>query len=478
MKTPTLIMMSLLLTGCGSALKSDYQQPMLSVPTTWRVQAAGDMTGTGYVKFSPHWWDNFSDPQLSRMINAVLQTNNDLALAGITLQQARLSAGLTNTNMTPNVAVSGTATNSKNLRQSTTPVEAYSSSVGASYELDLWGRLSRTREQSEWLVKASEQDRQATALTIIGTTAQLYWQIGSLNQQLTNQQQSLVIARQTLEMVTSRWNAGDLGKLDYLQAQQTVITRENGMRDLQQQREEARNALAILFNRSPDQRQAELTSLDIQQTVPVARRLPLDVIAKRPDVQSAEANLRAALAGSDAARLSFYPSLTLSASLGAGASIFQQWFSNPVRTLGSTLALPFIQWNTVQLTIDKSKLDVQTAAIQFRSKVYSALQDIDNAMSQRLTYQQEKQNQLQNLQLSQQRLQLVQSQYRYGDVSFQTLLDAQDSLLSSENALVQTQYNYLNSTMKLWLALGGGEDTINDAKRTANDAKGTTHEKQ
>lgn len=465
MKTPTLLIVTLLLPGCGSALKSDYQQPMLSVPTAWRIAD----TGTGFVKFSPHWWDNFGDPQLSRAINAVLQSNNDLALAGITLQQARLAAGLTNTNLTPDVSVSGTATNTKNLRQATTPVEAYSSTLGASYELDLWGRLARTREQSEWLVKASEQDKQATALTIIGTTAQLYWQIASLNQQITNQQQSLTIAQQTLDMVTSRWKAGDLGKLDYLQAQQTVLARQNAMRDLLQQREESRNALAILFNRSPDQRQAELTSLDINQTVPVAQRLPLEVIAKRPDVQSAELNLRAALAGSDAARLNFYPSLTLSATLGAGASIFQQWFSNPMRTLGSTLALPFIEWNTVQLTVDKSKLDVQTSAIQFRSKVYSALQDIDNAMSQRLTYQQEKQSQLEDLQLSQQRLQLVQSQYGHGEVAFQTLLDAQDSLLNSENTLVQTQYNYLYSTMKLWLAMGGGEDNM-------SNAKGITHE--
>ncbi|MGY3163925.1 outer membrane protein TolC [Ewingella americana] len=151
----------------------------------------------------------------------------------------------------------------------------------------------------------------------------------------------------------------------------------------------------------------------------------------------------------------FNPRLTLDASLGAGAAVFQQWFSNPVRTLGSSLALPFIEWNKVQLTVEQSKIDVQRAAVQFRSKVYSALSDVDNAMSQRLTYQQQKQNQLTDLQLSRQRLQLANSQYRAGAVSYQTLLDAQDSLLSSENTLVQTQYSYLNATMKLWLALGG-----------------------
>ncbi|MEH0888276.1 TolC family protein [Enterobacter sp. UNJFSC 003] len=450
--------MALMLAGCGQALKSEYQRPLLSVPDTWRVQD----TGEGVAKFTPHWWDNFGDPQLSGLIVASLQSNNDLALAGIKLKQARLAAGISDLNVTPDVSARASASNTQNMRRNTTPAESYSNTLTASYELDLWGKLARTREQSDWLAKASEQDLRATALTLIGTTSQLYWQIASLNQQIAAMQQSLHIAEDTLEMVASRWRAGDLGQLDYLQAQQTVLSREVSLRDLRQQRDESRNALAILLSRPPGQYPAERTSLDIHQRVPVAQRLPLEVISKRPDVQSAELNLRAALAGSDVARLSFYPSLTLDASLNAGATVFQQWFSNPARTLGSAVELPFIQWNKVRLTIEQSELDVQTAAIQFRNAAYSALQDIDNAMSQRLTWQQEKQHQLDDLALSQQRLRLVESQYRHGAVAYQTLLDAQNALLDSENTLVKTQYNYLYSTMKLWLALGGGEnDTVN-----------------
>jgi len=445
--------MTLMLTGCGQALKSEYQRPMLSVPDAWRVQDTGSKAA-----FSRHWWDNFSDPQLSRLIVSTLQSNNDLALAGIKLRQARLAAGIADLNLTPDFAAGGTVSNTKNLHRNSAPTESYNNALSASYELDLWGKLARTREQSDWLARASEQDLQATALSLIGTTSQLYWQIASLNQQIGNVQQSLEIARETLRMVTSRWKAGDLGQLDYLQAQQTLLSRENTLHELRQQRDESRNALAILLSRPPGQYPAERQTLDIHQSVPVAQRLPLETIAKRPDVQSAELKLRAALAGSDVARLSFYPSLSLSASLNAGAAVFQQWFSNPARTLGSAVDLPFIQWNKVQLTVEQSGLDVQSAAIQFRSTSYSALQDIDNAMSQRLTWQQEKQRRLDDLALSQQRLGLVESQYRYGSVSYQALLDAQNALLDSENALVKIQYNYLYSTMKLWLALGGGED--------------------
>ena len=454
------IAISLVLTGCGSLVKSDYQQPMLSVPKQWRVQD----TGAGFLQQTDHWWENFNDPQLSMLIGRVLTSNNDLAIAGLQLKQARLAAGLTNTNLTPDVSVTGSASNTKNLRENREPVESYGAALGLSYELDLWGKLARAREQAEWQVKASEQDRQNTALTLIGTTAQLYWQIANLNQQIVHQQAGLDIGKQTRELVQSRYAAGAAGQIELLQAQQSLLDRENQYQTLQQQREAARNAMAILFNRAPTDRQPERTSLDITQNVAIAQTLPLEVIARRPDVQAAEARLRATLAGSDVERLSFYPTLSLSATLGAGSAIFQQWFSNPYRTLGTNAALPFIQWNKVQLTIEKSELDVQQAAIQFRSKVYSALSDVDNAMTQRLSYQQQRINQQQNLQLAEQRWILTKSQYESGAVAFKTLLDAEDALLTSKINLSQLQYNYLNATMTLWLALGGGVEKDNDTK--------------
>ncbi len=452
------ILLPLLLGGCGSLTKSDYQRPMLSVPAEWRVQD----TGSGYLQHTDHWWDNFEDPQLSMLIGRALTSNNDLAIAGIQLQQARLAAGLTDTNLTPDVSVTGSANNSKNLRNNTTPTESYSTTLSLSYELDLWGKLARAREQSQWQVEATEQDRQNTALTLIGNTAQYYWQIANLNQKIKQQQTGLEISQQTLALVQSRYASGAAGQLDLLQAKQSLLNRENAYRTLQQQREENRNALAILFNRSPTDRQAERSSLDINQDVSIAKVLPVEVIARRPDVKAAEGRLRAALAGSDVQRLSFYPSLSLAASLGSASSIFSQWFSDPVRTLGANAALPFVQWNTVQLTIEKSNLDVKQAAIVFRSQVYNALADVDNAMSQRLSYQQQKINQQQNLQLSQQRLVLARSQYQAGAVSFQSLLDAEDDLLTIETNLSDLQYNYLNATMKLWLALGGGVEKDSD----------------
>ena len=183
------------------------------------------------------------------------------------------------------------------------------------------------------------------------------------------------------------------------------------------------------------------------------------MIAQRPDIQAAESRLRAALAGYDAARLQFYPTLSLDASLNAGSQVFSQWFRDPIRTTGAALALPFIQWNTRQLTVAQADLAIKQAAIAFRSTAYTALAEVDEAMENRLSADVQRSRLHQSLALSQRRLSLTESRYRAGAVDFQTLLNAQDDLLNTENALAQTQYDYLYATLQLWLAQGG--DTQN-----------------
>lgn len=448
MKRLLVLLALLLLAGCSSLTRSDYQRPLLSLPTQW--QPATDTV-------SEYGWQRFGDPRLSRVIEQVLESNNDLAAAAITVQQARVAAGLTDTNMTPDVAVSGSTSNSKNVRRGTSSQENYSSGITIAWELDLWGKLARIREQSEWEAVASEQDYHATVLSTMGTTAQLYWRIALYNQQIRNQRDGLAISQQTVQQVTSWFNAGKVGQLDVLQSQQALLERENQWRTLVQQRQNTRNALALLLNRPAEQHADESPALDVNQQVPIAQKTPLRVIAQRPDIQAAESRLRAALAGYNASRLQFYPALSLDASLNAGSQIFSQWFSDPIRSIGGVLALPFIQWNTQRLTVKQADLTVKQAAITFRSTAYAALAEVDEAMENRLSADEQRARLHQSLALSQRRLTLTESRYRAGAVDFQTLLNAQDDLLTLENALAQTQYDYLYATLQLWLAQGGGE---------------------
>ena len=210
-----------------------------------------------------------------------------------------------------------------------------------------------------------------------------------------------------------------------------------------------------MLNRPAEQHADESIALDVHQQVPISRATPLRTIAQRPDIQAAESRLRAALAGYDAARLQFYPTLSLDASLNAGSQVFSQWFRDPILTTGAALALPFIQWNTRQLTVEQADLATKLAAVAFRSTAYTALAEVDEAMENRLSADEQRARLLRSQALSQRRLSLTENRYRAGAVDFQTLLDAQDELLTTENALAQIQYDYLYATLQLWLAQGG-----------------------
>ena len=174
MRPLTLLPLIILLTGCGNLTRSDYQRPLLSVPENWQ-RTEGDSIARSQEK-AQRWWDRFGDERLSRVVGQVLESNNDLAAAALTLKQARISAGLTRTNISPDASLNGSGSNSKPLNSGGSQ-ESYSASLSLSYELDLWGKLARIREQSEWEAIASEQDYRATILSTIDTTAQLYWNI-------------------------------------------------------------------------------------------------------------------------------------------------------------------------------------------------------------------------------------------------------------------------------------------------------------
>jgi len=452
MKPLTLLLSILLLTGCGNMTRSDYQRPLLSVPEDW--QRSEEHSKSSSEAKNDRWWHRFDDPRLSRIIGQVLESNNDLAAAALTLKQARVAAGLAQTNISPDVTLNSAGTSSHSLKNGNVQ-ENYSTSLALSYELDLWGKLARVREQSEWEAISSAQDYQAIALSTIDTTAQLYWNIALLNQQIVYQKSSLDIAKLTLTQIESWQRAGKIGLLDVLQSRQTVISHQNALRKLNQQRAISRNALALLLNRPPAQHSDEAQALDLQQQVAIDSVTPLVVLASRPDLQAAESRLRAALAGSDAARLSFYPTLSLQGTLSAGSQIFHQWFNDPLGVAGGSVGAPFIQWNKVQLTVEQASLQVQQEAVNFRRTAYTALSEVDNAMEKRLNADEQRESLQQSLLLGQQRLTLTESRYRAGAVDYQTLLNAQDALLDVQNSLAQNQYDYLYATLQLWLAQGG-----------------------
>lgn len=441
----------LALAGCADTIRREYRRPEVVVPETWQaLPVTGEQVLAG-----ERWWQVFEDPELDRLIERVLKTNSDLAVAAIKVRKARLQAGLEATNRTPDLSASAGATKQWALDSSDRSRSA-NASVSLSWELDLWGKLASSRDAAQWEARATEQDRANTALALVGTTADLYWQIAYLNQAMAAGEKDIAHARRILDIVRVRYRAGAVSRLDLIQAEQDLESRKEDLSDLAQQRIEARNALALLFDQPPGRDTADPERLDDKTIPAVAAGIPAAVLGNRPDLMAAEMRLRSTLEDVHSTRAGYYPSLSLTSSLGTGSTDLVNLLQNPVATLGANLTLPFVQWHETELNTRIAETDYEAAAVAFRQTLYEAFKDVENALSAGTHYREQEAALKRSAALAAQTEQVAKVRYEAGETGVQDWLDQQKARRAAELALFQNRYNRLSNRMALYQALGGG----------------------
>ncbi|MBI5657921.1 MAG: efflux transporter outer membrane subunit [Geobacter sp.] len=444
------VLIALLAGGCSLLPHSEYATPQVDMPQQWQ----GSVVTGAAIAAGDQWWRDFNDPLLNELIDRALRTNNDLAAATIKVQRARLQSQLTDTNLTPTVSVAGNAGVNRDLKQEVT-THSYSVSGSLSYELDLWGKLARTRDASSWEAEATDADRENTALSLIGTTATAYWQVAYLNQRIASSEASLAYTEQSLALTRLKHDAGAVTGLDLVQAQQSVASQKAALTQLRQQRTAARHALAILFDQAPQHSLPELQELPDGPIPAVAAGLPAGLLGRRPDLRAAELRLRETLANVDVAKAGFYPAFTLTGSLGGSSTSLADVLQNPVAALGIGLTLPFVQWNTAQLTIKVAQTQYEEAVVQFRQTLYKALADVEDALSATGHYRDQGVYLKEALACAIQAEQLAEARYRAGGTGVQAWLDEQERRRTAELNLAENRFNRLTNIMKLYQALGG-----------------------
>ncbi|OZI64545.1 efflux transporter outer membrane subunit [Bordetella genomosp. 4] len=444
-----LLAVPLALGGCG-LMRTDYERPAVQSPATWTYDTARDVAAAGGV-----WWRNFNDPTLERLIDQALERNNDLAAAALRVQQARLQAGLARSDQFPTLDGEIDISRQRNLRGERQILRSNRANLSVSYELDLWDRLQAQRDAAEWEAAATEQDRASAALSLVGTTATLYWQTAFLNQRLASAADSIAYAQRTLELVQSQYDAGGASALEVAEARQNLASQQAARTELAQQRVEDLNAMAILFDGPPDRIMADPLRLPPTTLPPVPAGVPADLLARRPDLRAAELRLREALAQTDATRASFYPPLVLTGSLGSSSTVLSNLLQNPVGTLGAGLTLPFLNWNQMRLNIRVSETEYELRVVEFRQALYQAMADVENALSGRTQLAARADLLQQSLAAARQAEDLYEVRYRSGAVSLRFWLDAQEKRRTAEIELDQNTLDRLLNQVNLYQALGG-----------------------
>ena len=437
--------------GCALT-RTEYVRPETTLPGQWEHQPeSGEKTVP-----AGKWWEAFQDPALSHLIESALKTNNNLAAAAVKVRKARLEAGLAATALTPDLSVSAGLETRKDL-DSGSNTRSADTSVSLSYEVDLWGKLAASRDSAEWEARATDQDRAATALSLVGTTADLYWEIAYRNQAVAISFEEIAYAEKTLALVEVKYRTGAVSKLDLLQAEQEVESQRSALSDLERQLATARSALAILFDAPPEKVPAAPLRLSERPLPTLKAGIPAAVLGNRPDLKAAEMRLRALLSDVDTTRASYYPAITLTSSLGTGSSELADILKNPVATLGAGLVLPFVQWNQARLNTRIAAAAYEAAVLEFRQSLYEALKEVEDALSAETQYRAKESSLQRSYALALEAERLAGIRYRSGAVSLQTWLDQQEARRTAELSLAENRYNRLVNLMTLYQAIGGDD---------------------
>ena len=405
------------------------------------------------------WWKTFESNQLTRLIEIAQEKNPDAIIGRERVKQAELQMKIANASLFPSLSATASSGESRTKTESGDWENSGSTRAGltANYEVDLWGGEMANRRSAKAGFRATEFANEATRLSIASGVATAWFNYLALQERLETARKNVEIADRIQRIVDSLYRNGAASAADVAVQKTNLLSQQNALLPLQLQLDQTRAAIALLEGESPQAYQlADEKILDIK--IPAINAgVPADVIIRRPDVASTEAELQASSADVYAARTALFPSIQLSGNMGRSAS--DLFALNPAtQSAGWSLSLAqtiFAGGRYVnQIRISESRRIEMLE--QYRKIILTALQEVDDALNRVSVTQQQETNQQNIVEQSSLSLRLNETRYREGAINLQTLLDSQRSLFQVQDFLVQQRLARLKATVDLYKALGGG----------------------
>jgi NodT family efflux transporter outer membrane factor (OMF) lipoprotein len=453
----------LVLAGC--ARTPVPQLATTDVPADWQgpVQTDADLWP------NTDWWNNFGSDELSELIELVKQNNFDYANNLRNLEAAQIS--LTDAGFqlwpTPNVSISTGASTSE------TQFEGGSTSGGSSGPFQLGASVS----YGDILSKPINYGRAVndyesrlaqvanTALNTVGTAASTYFQLLFIRDQIEVTRQNLANAQQILDFTQARVDAGVAIPIDLLNQQITVESTRNNLTSQIQQDFQIRASLALLLGRGVQDFDVEGQTLAGIAIPVVQPGLPSELLTRRPDLVQAELNLRNAAISVDAARLNFFPNISLSGSANSSSPALIDIISDPATTtvsLSASLTQQLLDNGARKRNVAQARLSLETSLANYRRSVIQAFNDIEVQLNNIQLIRDQGLVTEQNLISAEEQFRLAELRYNEGVANYQTVLTAQNSLFSSRNSVLSNRLSQLNAIISFYQSLGGGWE-IGDA---------------
>ena len=449
-----------LLTGClgaGCSLQAT-KPPQPAVPGAFDSARPNESANWP----SKDWYHAFASTELDALISEAAQNNFDVATARARVAQADARARQAHAAILPSVDAGGNANYLAGHSVNGSAHETdWAALLSASYEIDFWGKNRANSNSARYLAVASRADRDTVALTTLAGVANGYFQVLSLRERLTVARANAAAARALMDIVNSRFEAGMSNPVEVATQRAALATAALKIPEIEQTQQEALSSLALLLGRSPEGFKIEGAPLDSLQEPTVAAGLPSELLRRRPDIFTAEANLESASAGLAAARAALYPSLTLTASGGVqnpalNAAILSLSGVGPTLNLGASLAQPIFDGGRLRAARAEAQAKEQELTASYRAAIVSALVDVENSLSAIRHIDAARELQNDSVAQSERAFQGAQLRYKEGYGDFLTVLEAQKALYTVRDLYIQYRLARLQALVSLCKALGGG----------------------
>lgn len=456
-KLITLSVSCLLLSSCG--IYTTYERPSdINTDGLYGQDLNEEAVAVDTASIaSLSWRELFTDSHLQTLIEHALQSNTDLLSAQQRIKEAEATLSSAKLAYLPSFMLTpqGGVSSFDKSKGSWT----YTGIASASWEIDIFGKLTNAKRRSKALYLQSLEYEQAVSTSLIANVANLYYTLLMLDEQYRISEETAVNWRESVRTMRAMMAAGMTNEASVSQSEANCRQVEASLLDLKQQIKEVENSLSILLGEVPGGiERGHLAGQDFPEDLTVG--VPLQLLSRRPDVKSAELSLASAFYSTNAARSAFYPSITLSGTAGwtnsAGNMII-----NPGKLLLSAvgaLTQPLFNkgLNIAQLKIAKAQQE--EAKLAFQQALLNAGSEVNNALTQVQTARGKTELRTRQITSLENAVRSTQLLMQHGTSTYLEVLTAQQSLLSAQLTQVADRFDEIQGIINLYQALGGGRD--------------------
>jgi len=405
-----------------------------------------------------NWWRLYNDPVLDGLVTDALAANTDVRVAVARLARARAALREVKVDRLPEIGASAAATRGRDSGLSDANT-SFDVGLDVAYEVDLFGRVSRSVEAARGDVAAVQEDADAVRVAIVAETARAYADAASAAERLAVAERIVALIDDSLRLTTRRVEVGLTTRLDTSRIAALRNQRQAQIPAIAAERDSALFRLAMLTGRAPAELPqaagARTLSLKLDRPIPVGDGAEL--LARRPDIRAAERRLAAATARIGVATADLYPTVTLGGSVGSSAGSLGNLFSNPVGfVLGPLISWAFTDHARARARVAGAEAGAQEALAQFDGTVLRSLQETETALSAYANALQRRDALKAARDQAEVAARITRAQQREGQVDSLALLDAERTFAETEADLTEMDGRVVATQIDLFRALGGG----------------------